>query len=238
MFAIDQRGGVKFSFRFAKAPASVQVTLLDLESGKVIRTWAPNPPAAGKIGSVSWGGLIGSKPAGFSRYGFRLSAPSAGGAKIANAAAGDVRRDAFDLRPAVFPIKGKHDYGNAANRFGASRSGHTHQGQDVLARCGLPLLAARGGKVKAKQYQANAGYYIVIDGQSTGVDYGYMHLAGPSPYSVGDRVHSGDQIGVVGDTGDATACHLHFEEWKSPGWYTGGAPFDPLADLRAWDKYS
>jgi murein DD-endopeptidase MepM/ murein hydrolase activator NlpD len=42
----------------------------------------------------------------------------------------------------------------------------------------------------------------------------------------------------VGRTGDATACHLHFEEWTAPGWYTGGSPFDPLADLRAWDAYS
>jgi murein DD-endopeptidase MepM/ murein hydrolase activator NlpD len=43
---------------------------------------------------------------------------------------------------------------------------------------------------------------------------------------------------VVGQTGDATACHLHFEEWSSPGWYSGGRPFDPLADLKSWDSYS
>ena len=33
-------------------------------------------------------------------------------------------------------------------RFGAGRSGHTHQGQDVMADCGLPLVAARGGRVQ------------------------------------------------------------------------------------------
>jgi murein DD-endopeptidase MepM/ murein hydrolase activator NlpD len=107
-----------------------------------------------------------------------------------------------------------------------------------MAACGTPLIAARGGVVKANKFQSNAGNYVVIDGAETGTDYGYMHLAVPSAYSVGDRVHTGDQIGVVGETGDATACHLHFEEWSAPGWYSGGRPFDPLADLRAWDAYS
>jgi murein DD-endopeptidase MepM/ murein hydrolase activator NlpD len=45
-------------------------------------------------------------------------------------------------------------------------------------------------------------------------------------------------IGYVGRTGDATACHLHFEMWSAPGWYDGGRPFDPLPSLLAWDKSS
>ena len=154
------------------------------------------------------------------------------------ASAGDSRRDAFDLRPALFPIAGRHSYGGGAGRFGARRSGHTHQGQDVMAACGTPLRAARGGVVKAKSFQSAAGNYLVIDGAGTGVDYGYMHLRSPSPWKVGDRVRTGDPIGMVGETGDATACHLHFEEWSAPGWYSGGHPFDPLADLKAWDSWS
>jgi murein DD-endopeptidase MepM/ murein hydrolase activator NlpD len=187
---------------------------------------------------VRWKGLIGKKAAPMARYGFRLEVPSASGEKIANAASDDVERDAFDLRPALFPIKGKHNYGQSGARFGAARSGHSHQGQDVMAACGLPLRAARGGVVKAKAYHSAAGYYLVIDAQNTGVDMAYMHMAAPSGYAEGDRVRTGDQIGVVGDTGDATACHLHFEMWKAPGWYTGGAPFDPLASLKQWDAYS
>jgi murein DD-endopeptidase MepM/ murein hydrolase activator NlpD len=239
MFALDQRGGVKFTFRFTEeSPESVQVTLLRLDDGRVIKTWKPPVPPAGETASVSWNGLAGKKAASMARYGFRLEAPSPGGAKVANAAQDDVQRDAFDLRPALFPVKGKHNYGGSQSRFGAGRSGHSHQGHDVMAKCGVPLRAARGGVVKAKQYQSAAGYYIVIDGKNTDVDFAYMHLAAPSGYEEGDRVRTGDQIGVVGDTGSTTACHLHFEMWRAPGWYTGGSPFDPLASLRQWDAYS
>ena len=238
LLAIDQRGGVKFSYRVADEVA-VTITLLRVDDGAVIRTWSPSPRPAGEVGTVSWDGLLSNGAAAPSaRYAFRAAVASAGGATAHSASAGDVRRDAFDLRPALFPVMGKHNYGSSGARFGAGRAGHSHQGQDVMAACGLPLRAARGGVVKAKQYHAAAGNYIVIDGAATGVDMGYMHLRSPSPYSVGDRVRTGDQIGVVGETGDATACHLHFEEWDAPGWYSGGSPFDPLADLKSWDAYS
>ncbi|MEA2410756.1 MAG: hypothetical protein QOC77_1317 [Thermoleophilaceae bacterium] len=238
LFAIDQAGGVTFSYRLSGGqPTAVTVTLIRIDNGDVVRTWSPDPLPPGQIGKVSWSGMAGKSAAPKGRYAFRLVA-QAGAAAARSASAGDARRDAFDLRPALFPVRGRHNYGSAAARFGAGRSGHTHQGQDVMAACGTPLRAARGGVVKAKKYHAAAGNYLVIDGAGTSVDYGYMHLRTPSPYQVGDRVHTGDQIGVVGETGDATACHLHFEEWSGPGWYSGGSPFDPLADLKAWDSWS
>jgi hypothetical protein len=238
LFAIDQAGGVTFSYRFSGGvPSSVQVTLLRIDTREVLQTWSPPPLADGQVGKVSWNGLKSGGTAPPGRYAFRLVA-STGAATASSASVDDSRRDAFDLRPALFPVRGRHDYGGSGGRFGAARSGHMHQGQDVMAACGTPLRAARGGVVKAKQYHSAAGNYLVIDGAATSVDYGYMHLRTPSPYKVGDRVHTGDQIGVVGETGDATACHLHFEEWSGPGWYSGGSPFDPLADLKAWDSYS
>ena len=238
LFALDQAGGVTFSFRFSGgAPSKVTVTLVRVDSGAVVKTWSPAAPAAGEVGHVSWNGMAGRAPAASSRYAFRLVA-STGTAAARSASARDVRRDAFDLRPALFPIRGRHSYSMGAGRFGARRSGHTHQGQDVMASCGTPLIAARGGVVKAKKYHRAAGNYLVINGDHTGIDYGYMHLRWASPFKVGDRVHTGDRIGYVGQTGDATACHLHFEEWSSPGWYTGGHPFDPLADLKSWDSYN
>jgi murein DD-endopeptidase MepM/ murein hydrolase activator NlpD len=134
----------------------------------------------------------------------------------------------------VFPIQGAHDYGDEGARFGAPRAGHTHQGQDVIAACGTPLVVARGGTVKANTSQSAAGNYVVIAGD-TGYDYVYMHLRDPALPPKGSAVSTGQPIGYVGDTGDAEGCHLHFELWAPPGWYTGGAPFDPLPVLLAWD---
>ena len=92
--------------------------------------------------------------------------------------------------------------------------------------------------MKLNRFQSAGGNYLVIDGDGTDVDYAYMHLRDPSPLAKGTRVLTGQPIGHVGDTGVADGCHLHFELWSGPGWYTGGAPFDPLPFLKAWDAYS
>ena len=142
---------------------------------------------------------------------------------------------AFNFLRYRFPLVGAHDYGESPRRFGGGRG---HQGQDVFAECGTPLVAARGGVVKFKQYHSRAGHYIVIDGARTGVDFVYMHLRDAALVDTGERVRTGQLIGYVGDTGRASGCHLHFEKWTAPGWYNGGEAFDPLPDLQAWDAQS
>jgi murein DD-endopeptidase MepM/ murein hydrolase activator NlpD len=107
-----------------------------------------------------------------------------------------------------------------------------------MARCGLKIRAAEAGTVLWNKWQSAAGNYVVIHGEETGIDYGYMHMRTRSPFLKGDQVTTGETIGNVGQTGDATACHLHFETWSPPGWYTGGHPFDPLPMLEQWDAYS
>ncbi|HEX2071674.1 MAG TPA: M23 family metallopeptidase [Thermoleophilaceae bacterium] len=136
----------------------------------------------------------------------------------------------------VFPVAGRHDFGGSGADFGSARSGHSHQGHDVFARCGTPLVAARGGKVQARKYHSAAGHYVVIDADDSGTDYVYMHLAERSPFRPGDSVATGQRIGSVGDSGNARGCHLHFELWSAPGYYQGGRPFDPLPALKAWDR--
>ena len=98
-----------------------------------------------------------------------------------------------------------------------------------MAKCGTPLVAARGGRVQYSGYQGAAGNYIVIDGKGTGYDMAYMHLLEPSPLQEGMTVRTGQPIGIVGETGDATACHLHFEIWTRPGLVRGRQPDRPAA---------
>jgi murein DD-endopeptidase MepM/ murein hydrolase activator NlpD len=135
-----------------------------------------------------------------------------------------------------FPIRGPHTYGD---HVGAPRGDHTHQGQDIAAACGTKLVAARGGRVQYRGYQAGgAGNYIVIDGYKTSYDFVYMHLKNPALFGKGQTVATGQMIGKVGTTGSSTGCHLHFEMWSAPGWYEGGHFIDPYPYLKQWDKFS
>jgi murein DD-endopeptidase MepM/ murein hydrolase activator NlpD len=223
----------------ARAPMAVTVTLVRIIDGVPVQAW-PVALAPGVVSSVTWDGRIDGTPQPAGRYEFRVfdGAPAAGAVAVAAAVPAALATAPFDLSDHKFPVRGSHSYGEGPAAFGAGREGHTHQGQDVFAECGTPLVAARGGIVKLNRFQSAAGNYVVIDGEGTDVDYAYMHLRDPSPLAKGARVLTGQPIGYVGDTGDANGCHLHFELWSGPGWYTGGAPVDPLAPLKAWDAYS
>jgi murein DD-endopeptidase MepM/ murein hydrolase activator NlpD len=139
---------------------------------------------------------------------------------------------AFEQYDHQFPVRGPHVYGDG---LGAGRG---HRGQDLAADCETRLVAARGGKVKAKGYQADgAGNYVVIDGKGTDVDYAYMHMIDPAIVDEGEKVKTGEKIGAVGSTGRSTGCHLHFEMWNGP-WYEGGKVMDPTPHLKKWDDWS
>jgi murein DD-endopeptidase MepM/ murein hydrolase activator NlpD len=138
-----------------------------------------------------------------------------------------------------FPLVGLFAYGGEGSRFGAPRSGHIHQGQDLSAAEGTPIVAPRGGVVETVAYQAGgAGHYVVLDGERQDRDYVFMHLrSGSVRVSRGQRVRTGQRIGDVGTTGSSSGAHLHFEVWVG-GWFAGGHPIDPLPLLRAWDRWS
>jgi murein DD-endopeptidase MepM/ murein hydrolase activator NlpD len=193
---------------------------------------APNVPT-----SIRWDGTTAEgRPARNGQYSFRIG-PQTEAATATRARAAAVGLS-FAFYGYAFPILGTHEFSLGAGRFGAGRSGHTHQGQDTMAACGTPLVAARGGRVQYSGFQSLAGNYVVIDGKGTGYDFMYAHLAEPSPLQTGEVVRTGQPIGLVGDTGDAVGCHLHFEMWTAPGWYEGGSPIDPLPYLERWDRYS
>jgi hypothetical protein len=233
-FAGSSRG-ITFSYRItASAPVNVEIDLMREDNGSVVQTWQVPNVQPGVVSNITWQGMSNGALQPDGRYAWRLIATGASGAKARSAQAADPTRDAFDLHGHVFPLRGRHTFGDG---FGVQRKGHTHQGQDILARCGLPILAAEAGKVLYNKVQSAAGNYLVIHGED-GYDYAYMHMRARSPFQAGDEVTTGETIGNVGETGDATTCHLHFEAWTPPGWYNGGHPFDTLPLLQQWDSYS
>jgi len=235
-----------FGFRYPRLSYSVgssqpqndlRIDVVD-SGGEVVKTFYRNDVAPDVPNSVRWDGTTNEgRPARNGRYSFRVG-PQTAAPPARRATASAAPTLSFAFFGYAFPVLGQHDFGDSGARFGAARSGHTHQGQDVMAACGTPLVAARGGTVQYSEYEANAGNYVVIDGRGTPNDFMYAHLAEPSPLQAGDTVRTGQPIGIVGDTGDASACHLHFEIWGAPGWYEGGSPFDPLPYLEKWDAYS
>jgi murein DD-endopeptidase MepM/ murein hydrolase activator NlpD len=220
------------------APVQVSVDLVRSADGAPIAHWGPLQVAPETPQGTAWDGTAGGAVQLEGRYQFRVTAQNQAGvqATTSQAAAGAAAAPgSFVFLGQMFPVRGVHTFGTGPAAFGGPRG---HQGQDVFAACGTPLVAARGGVVQHKAYDGRGGNYLVIDGDGTGVDYGYMHLREPALVNKGDHVPTGQLIGYVGDTGDAEGCHLHFETWSAPGWYEGGAPFDPLPGLKTWDRQS
>ena len=221
---------VKYFFR-GTAATDVRVDVVARHTkGQVVDSFIERGAEPNTPNTARWDGMAlnGKKaPGGFYRFSI---GPASGGSV-------DTTSDSiFQWRGYEFPVRGPHTYGDGV---GAPRAGHVHEGQDVLAACGLKLVAARGGRVQYRGFQSAAGNFLVIDGKGTGHDYAYMHLKQPTPLRKGQVVRTGQQVGVVGETGDATGCHLHFEEWSAPGWYQGGHFLGAVTKhLKSWDRWS
>ena len=137
---------------------------------------------------------------------------------------------------AVFPVVGEHSFGGPENRFGAGRSGHVHQGQDVLTAEGTPVVVPTAGTIVSTSYQAGGAGYYAVEHTTVGFDFMFAHCqAGSFAVGTGQAVSAGQALCKAGQTGDATAPHLHFEVWVG-GWQAStGHPIDPLPYLEAWD---
>jgi murein DD-endopeptidase MepM/ murein hydrolase activator NlpD len=108
--------------------------------------------------------------------------------------------------------------------YGAPRSGgRRHQGVDMMAPMGKPVLAPAAGTVS---HRSNS-----IGGQSFylyGDDGRYYYGTHLSAYGASGRVSAGEVIGYVGDTGNAAGNpHLHFEI------HLNGSPVNPYPYVRA-----
>ena len=137
--------------------------------------------------------------------------------------------------PGVFPVAGPHvtSAAGAGGAFGAGRTGHVHEGHDIAAAAGTPVVAPVAGTVIAVDFQRRgAGFYVVLHGVD-GRDYFFCHFQrGSTAVAVNQSVAAGTVLGAVGSTGRSSGPHLHFEIWEG-GWQRG-RPIDPLPQLRAW----
>ncbi|MBY6412868.1 peptidoglycan DD-metalloendopeptidase family protein [Rhodococcus sp. BP-252] len=109
-----------------------------------------------------------------------------------------------------------------------------HQGQDYSAPAGTPIYAATDGTV-VKAGPANGfGNWIIIDsvvdGQSVSTVYGHMNDDGID-VTEGQILSAGDPIGAVGNAGQSTGPHLHFEVWPGTRLASGSHAVDPVAWL-------
>jgi murein DD-endopeptidase MepM/ murein hydrolase activator NlpD len=189
---------------------------------------AVGPPATAASGGGGTVAAPGSGDGGGATYGAPVPKPKAKAKRLTQHAARSTGAHAF-------PIAGAFSWGGRDARFGAKRKGHRHQGQDLPAAAGTPVVSPHAGTVEAVDYQRHgAGNYVVIDSDGESYDFVFMHLStGSIAELVGDRVRAGEQIGEVGSTGESSGPHLHFEIWVG-GWYVGGHPIDPLPLLKSW----
>jgi murein DD-endopeptidase MepM/ murein hydrolase activator NlpD len=131
----------------------------------------------------------------------------------------------------AFPVFGRAD---VADDFGAARQIGAHQGNDVFASFGAPVLAVADGVVDKVGTLPISGNRLWLR-TPAGDEFFYAHLSAFSPDAVdGRRVKAGTVLGFTGNTGDAepTPPHVHFE--IHPG---GRDAIDPHAILLAWQEH-
>lgn len=211
----------------ARRSTDLRIEVVRMRSGNTERMWTERGAKPGKRLERAWDGLNRrgkSVPDG--RYEFR----------VAPAGAADRYAAGLELHGHVFPVDGPHGTRGPVGEFHAPRSGgRTHEGFDITGDCGTPLIAARGGVIKKTGYDPTLyGNYVLIDAAKSGQDYFYAHMIAPAEVGEGKRVYTGQELGEIGQTGNAagTPCHLHFEI------HVHGEPVDPEPALKRWDRYS
>jgi murein DD-endopeptidase MepM/ murein hydrolase activator NlpD len=130
--------------------------------------------------------------------------------------------------PSIWPVEGtlESGYGVRRNPFGGS-SYESHEGQDIEALMGTPVVAAASGTVTIACAQNGYGNVVYVD-HGNGLSTRYGHLSQIDAV-VGQKVTRGDVLGRVGSTGRSTGPHLHYEVRinnapVNPRLYLPGAP--------------
>jgi murein DD-endopeptidase MepM/ murein hydrolase activator NlpD len=120
------------------------------------------------------------------------------------------KRQVLASTPAIRPVNG----GWVTSRFENRRSPFTgqlefHQGLDIAASTDTPVMASADGEVIFSGIQGALGKLIVVDhGRGLVTRYGHLHKCVKKE---GDRVKREEILGTVGNSGQSTGPHLHYE---------------------------
>jgi murein DD-endopeptidase MepM/ murein hydrolase activator NlpD len=108
----------------------------------------------------------------------------------------------------IWPVRG-----SITGTFGEDRGSHYHSGLDIAAPGGTPIKAAAGGVVLHQGWYGGYGNYTCVAHVTITTCYAHQSKYAPDS-STGARVTKGQVIGYVGNTGNSSGDHLHFEVRK------------------------
>lgn len=111
--------------------------------------------------------------------------------------------------PNLWPVSGQvtGSFGERIDPFNGE--GAFHSGVDIGSSYGSKIIAPADGVVTVTETMGGYGKAIMID-HGNGISTRYGHLSGFA-VTAGQRVHRGDLIGYVGESGRSTGPHLHYE---------------------------
>jgi hypothetical protein len=142
--------------------------------------------------------------------------------------------------PYVFPVTGSQvDFGDTYGGLRSDVPGGWHHGDDIFAPLGTPVIAVADGTLNRVGWERLGGWRLWVRDRN-GDEFYYAHLSGYSPLALKrGRVHRGEVIGFVGNTGDAftTLPHLHFEVHpRSLLHLQYDGAVDPTSYLGSWPR--
>lgn len=218
-----------FIYETGGGRADLRIAAVRKRTGKVVQRWTRNGVSSGERHHIFWKGeKEGGGKVGRGTYLFRVR--EQGGKTLARDGADGKRK--LGIYPAKFPVRARHQYWDG---WGAGRG---HEGQDIGARCGARMVAAKAGRVAYRGYDGGGyGHYLAINVKGSNHAHIYAHLKNRPAVRQGARVKTGQRIGRVGQSGNATGCHLHFEYWRG-SWGGGHATSSVTRVLRKWDRWS
>jgi murein DD-endopeptidase MepM/ murein hydrolase activator NlpD len=122
----------------------------------------------------------------------------------------------------LWPVVGGGNYISQYFHYG-------HYAIDIAADYGSKVRAAAAGTVIFAGWKNNGGGYQVWIAHGSGLYTTYNHMSAIT-VGRGQSVSRGQQVGRIGQSGNATGPHLHFEVWRGMVW-DGGRRVNPLAYL-------